>query len=212
MDARNGLAHFYRGSAYFQDGKIDEAERDAETALTLSAEDPRPYVLKSRIFMERLGRRLLKDDKALDKSTLAPALEALERGLKNTKNHPQHKALEEEYDSLVAFSRYFANRGAVSTDINAPPEPGVTPLRILTKPRPGYTDNARMNNIQGRINVLVLFGATGRIERVMFLNRLGGGLDQQVLAAASRITFEPMKRDGQPVPVVKRIEYSFDIY
>jgi protein TonB len=92
------------------------------------------------------------------------------------------------------------------------PLPGVTPLRILSKPQASYTDQARANNIQGTVRVVVLCGANGRIEHVLLLKRLDPGLDRQAVEAAKKIRFEPKMKDGKPVPTVVTIDYSFSIY
>ncbi len=105
--------------------------------------------------------------------------------------------------------------GSGSGDL-APPPPkpvGVTQgLKILSKPRPGYTDAARTNNIQGTVILRVTFLASGQIGSISAVKGLPNGLTEQAIAAARRISFEPQKRDGQGLSVTKQIEYSFSIY
>ncbi|MBA3770617.1 MAG: energy transducer TonB [Blastocatellia bacterium] len=86
------------------------------------------------------------------------------------------------------------------------------PLKILSKPKPGYTDSARTNGKQGTIVLAVLFSANGRIEATLVLKRLGYGLDEHAVNAARRIKFKPKTVGGKPVQVVKMVEYSFAIY
>ena len=88
----------------------------------------------------------------------------------------------------------------------------MVPLKILSKPKPGYTDSARTKGKQGTVVLAVLFGANGRIEGTLLLNRLGYGLDEQAMSAARRIKFEPKTVGGKPVPVVRMVEYSFAVY
>lgn len=85
-------------------------------------------------------------------------------------------------------------------------------LRIISKPRPSYTDSARQQNIQGTVLLKVTFLANGSIGGVSAVKGLGGGLTEQAIAAAKRISFEPAKRGGVPYSVTKTIEYSFNIY
>jgi TonB family protein len=85
-------------------------------------------------------------------------------------------------------------------------------LRIISKPRPNYTDTARTQNIQGTVLLKVTFLANGSIGGVSAVKGLGGGLTEQAIAAAKRISFEPAKRGGVPYTVTKTIEYSFNIY
>ena len=98
-----------------------------------------------------------------------------------------------------------------------PPPPakpvGVTTgLKIISKPRPGYTDAARQNNIQGTVILRVTFLASGQVGSISAVKGLPNGLTEQAIAAARRISFEPAKRDGQGQSVTKQVEYSFSIY
>lgn len=108
--------------------------------------------------------------------------------------------------------------GTGSGGDGAPPPPPVRPagvtsaLKILSKPRPGYTDAARQNNIQGTVILRVTFLASGQIGGISAVKGLPNGLTEQAIAAARRINFEPQKRDGVGQSVTKQIEYSFSIY
>lgn len=97
-----------------------------------------------------------------------------------------------------------------------PPPPvkvGVTSaIKILSKPRPGYTDAARQNNIQGTVILRVTFLASGQVGSISPVKGLPNGLTEQAIAAARRINFEPAMRNGSPQTVTKQIEYSFSIY
>lgn len=107
--------------------------------------------------------------------------------------------------------------GTGGSDGGPPPPPakpvGVTTgLKIISKPRPGYTDAARQNNIQGTVILRVTFLASGQVGSISAVKGLPNGLTEQAIAAARRISFEPAKRDGQGQAVTKQIEYSFSIY
>ena len=99
--------------------------------------------------------------------------------------------------------------------VGAPPPPpvGVTQgLKILSKPRPGYTDSARQANIQGTVILRVTFLASGQIGSIAPVKGLPSGLTEQAIAAARRISFEPAKRNGIGQSVTRQIEYTFSIY
>ena len=85
-------------------------------------------------------------------------------------------------------------------------------LQILSKPRPGYTETARSENIQGTVVLRVTFLASGKIGEVTPVKTLPNGLTEQAIAAAKEIEFEPAVEHGHPVSVTKQIEYSFAIY
>ena len=95
-----------------------------------------------------------------------------------------------------------------------PPRPvGVTQrIKILSKPRPGYTDSARQANIQGTVILRVTFLASGQVGSISPVKGLGNGLTEQAIAAARRIAFEPAKANGVAQSVTLQIEYTFSIY
>ena len=71
-----------------------------------------------------------------------------------------------------------------------------TPVEILDKPRPIYTEEARRAAIEGEVLLEVLFGASGQVRVLRILRGLGYGLDQQAADAAGRIRFRPATREG----------------
>lgn len=85
-------------------------------------------------------------------------------------------------------------------------------LQILSKPRPGYTEAARSENIQGSVVLRVTFLASGQIGEVTPVKTLPNGLTEQAIAAAKEIRFEPASDNGRPVSVTKQVEYTFSIY
>ncbi len=94
-----------------------------------------------------------------------------------------------------------------------PPAAAVTePFKIISKPRPGYTDAARQNQVTGVVRLRVQFLASGQVGSVSPVSGLPNGLTEQAIAAAKSIKFEPMKKNGVPVGTTKVIEYSFTIY
>lgn len=96
-----------------------------------------------------------------------------------------------------------------------PPKPpvGVTSkVKIIAKPRPGYTDPARQNNVQGTVSLRVTFLASGQVGSITPVQRLPHGLTEQAIAAARQIRFEPAKRNGVPVATTMTVLYSFTIY
>lgn len=95
----------------------------------------------------------------------------------------------------------------------APPPPGTTSgLKVLSKPRPGYTDLARRYGIQGSVIIEVEFLASGEIGAVKALTQLPLGLTETALSAGKNIAFQPAYENGVPVTVLKKLEYSFAIY
>ncbi|HEY0427116.1 MAG TPA: energy transducer TonB [Pyrinomonadaceae bacterium] len=88
----------------------------------------------------------------------------------------------------------------------------VTQLKILSKPRALYTDEARANNVQGTVSLKVTFTAAGTIGSISTVSSLPDGLTEQAIAAARQIKFEPAKINGASYSVTKTVAYSFTIY
>lgn len=87
-----------------------------------------------------------------------------------------------------------------------------TSLKILSKPRPAYTEFARFYEITGTIRTRITFLASGEIGTIKPVTKLPFGLVNQAVIAARSIRFEPAMQDGQPVSVTKQVEYQFTIY
>lgn len=93
-----------------------------------------------------------------------------------------------------------------------PIKPVGSNLKIISKPRPEYTEEARENNVQGKVVLEVAFLASGSIGLVKPLTTLPHGLTEKASEAAKQIQFEPPRVDGRPNSVIKKVEYTFAIY
>jgi TonB family protein len=114
---------------------------------------------------------------------------------------------------VKVFNNYF-NKTKDKTSLFQPEseDPSITPLRILSKPKPGYTDSARQSNTTGTIRLAIYFSSKGTIDYILVLKPLQNGLTENAIKAARGIKFEPQMKDGKPVSVIKIVEYSFTIY
>jgi TonB family protein len=86
-----------------------------------------------------------------------------------------------------------------------------TPVEIISKPKPAYTDEARAKKIEGEVSLQVVFTASGevRVERVV--KGLGYGLDDSAQAAAHQIRFKPAQQNGQPVDSTAIVHIVFEL-
>ena len=84
--------------------------------------------------------------------------------------------------------------------------------RLLTKPEPQYTDEARKNQIIGTVRLRVIFSSTGEVVQIRALDTLPFGLTERAIAAARQIKFIPAMKGGQPVSVFMQLEYNFHLY
>jgi len=93
------------------------------------------------------------------------------------------------------------------------PAPLVTErARVLVKPEPQYTEDARRNQITGSVVLRVVFSRTGEVTAIRAIQALPFGLTERAIAAARQIRFRPAIRDGRPVNVYMQLEYNFNLY
>ena len=90
-------------------------------------------------------------------------------------------------------------------------KPAVTPVEILFKPRPVYTEEARKLRVEGEVLLEVMFTASGELKVQKVVRSLGHGLDEAALHAAERIRFKPASRDGQPYDSVALVHINFEL-
>jgi len=93
------------------------------------------------------------------------------------------------------------------TDIAAP----ITPVEIISKPNPAYTDEARELKLEGEVLLEVLFGANGQLHVNRVVRGLGHGLDEAAIAAAGKIQFRPATRNGSPVDSTAIVHVMFQL-
>lgn len=106
--------------------------------------------------------------------------------------------------------------GDVSTQSAAPQRavvnaPATTPVEILSKPKPVYTEEARRLGLQGEVLVQVLFAADGQAHVLGVVQGLGHGLDQAAVNAASQIRFKPAQQSGRPVDSTAVVHVVFQL-
>jgi TonB family protein len=85
-------------------------------------------------------------------------------------------------------------------------------VRLLVKPEPRYTEEARHNQITGTVVLRVVFSSTGSVTQITAMQKLPFGLTEQAIAAARAIKFMPATKDGRPVSVFMQLEYNFNLY
>jgi TonB family protein len=90
-------------------------------------------------------------------------------------------------------------------------KPALTPVEILYKPLPTYTQEARQMHLEGEVLVRVVFGASGNLHVEQVVKGLGHGLDEAALRAAQQIRFRPAWRNGQPYDSTALVHIVFEL-
>jgi protein TonB len=84
--------------------------------------------------------------------------------------------------------------------------------RLLFKPEPQYTEEARRNQITGTVVLRAVFASSGEVVQVRAINSLPFGLTERAIAAARQIKFNPATKNGRAVSVYMNLEYNFNLY
>jgi TonB family protein len=93
-----------------------------------------------------------------------------------------------------------------------PPQQVTERARVLAKPEPQYTEEARRNSISGSVVLRVVFSRSGEVINIRAVQTLPFGLTERAIAAARMIRFRPATKDGRPVNVPMQLEYNFNLY
>ena len=94
------------------------------------------------------------------------------------------------------------------------PGNGVQYPKVLSEMKPNYTSQAMREKIQGDVELQVVIGIDGKVERARVLQSLDKiyGLDEAALQTIKRWTFEPGTMQGKPVPVVVNVNLTFKLH
>jgi TonB family protein len=105
------------------------------------------------------------------------------------------------FDSAIAAPQAHRLDPAPSVIANA--------VRIVAKPKPQYTEEARRLRIEGEVWLDVLFGADGAVRVRGVVRSLGHGLDEAAIAAAREIRFHPANDGHADVDQIATIRVQF---
>jgi TonB family protein len=92
------------------------------------------------------------------------------------------------------------------------------PLKITTRPRPegpffDVCSKVANNATPIVVRLKVTFPASGKITEIDMVKPSGcGHFDKQAVKAAKKIKFKPAVKNGEPVSVIKLIEYALTSY
>ncbi len=209
-------AYYILGMLAYRTGTPVGAYRNAVKAISLDPEHSAAYLLKAESLISSFGNQVGTVVKMEGKRNvlLEEAINDLETYLKKAGNSPSREYAAKTLEAIRLFSEYYGRDDMqLQNQLEPEPEdPRKTPLKVLSKPKPSYTDRARSSGIVGTARVLVLFDKSGKVEHILLLRRLGYGLDEAVIAAAKGIRFEPPTLDGEPYSTARLVEYGFSMY
>jgi len=91
-------------------------------------------------------------------------------------------------------------------------ESGVIGPRVIYRPEPEFSEEARKAKFQGVVGLNVVVGPDGRVHDARVVHSLGMGLDEKAIEGVKLWKFDPAKKDGRPVAVAVFIEVDFHLY
>lgn len=84
--------------------------------------------------------------------------------------------------------------------------------RVLSRPQPQYTEEARENLVQGTVVLRAVFFEDGSVRYIRAVSGLPDGLTERAIEAAREIKFSPALKNGRAVSQYIQIEYNFNLY
>ena len=168
------------------------------TKLTSVAASPQtPKQLEERRQKRKQGEAIL-----------AQSAESLETYLKLNPTDPSANLWREQLVTLKVLS----NAGKVDGELIRHGDEVTTKARVLAKPEPRYSEEARRAQITGTVVLRVVFSADGIIRHILVIRGLPFGLTERAIEAARGIRFSPATIDGVPVSMFVQVEYNFHLY
>ncbi|HKG12017.1 MAG TPA: energy transducer TonB [Pyrinomonadaceae bacterium] len=83
---------------------------------------------------------------------------------------------------------------------------------ITYKPEPGFTKEARENDVYGVVRLRAVLSSKGEVTKLSVVKGLPDGLTRKAIEAATQIRFKPARRYGHAVSQYVTFEYNFSPY
>ncbi len=213
LEPGNFEANYILGVVALRSGAEKEALRFAEAAIKIQPKSAPAYLLKSQALARFFsGGALLSGNGEIDverKDRFGEAAAALERYLELNPNDENKDTWTAQLESLHFYMkpRDAEARKNVFTGKNVEVK-----ARVLSKPEPSYTEQARQRQVEGTVVLRGVFSADGTVKYLLVIQSLPFGLTEQSLAAARKIKFVPATKDGRPVSTYIQLEYNFNLF
>lgn len=102
--------------------------------------------------------------------------------------------------------------GGTDYDRTFSPREVSSKARVISKPEPQYTEEARKNQVVGTVVLRAVFTSGGQVTGIKAVTGLPYGLTERAIAAARQIKFTPATKDGHAVSMYIQLEYNFNLY
>ena len=199
-------AWHWLGLALERQGKSGDALKAHEKAARLGDE-----LLANQLAPANTGKDVAQALVSV-RSQLVEAAESAEKYLALNSKLSGSKLTEWQVraDSLRGFAD-MAGSGNDGLKLYSPKDV-TTRARVLSKPEPTYTEEARRHKTTGTVVLKAIFAANGRVIGIHAVTSLPHGLTERAIVAAQHIKFIPAIKDGHPVSMYMQLEYNFNVY
>jgi len=231
VNPRDAEAHYVLGVVRYREDRFEEAAEEAEAALrakpTLGAAAYLAADSLMALYFDESDRQATlhpvppgatdeerravnaRRDPALEpvRARMRAVADRLESIADSRPNNPEAELWREQAGSM----RFYGRAGGEGSGIFRPSEVTVR-ATILSKPEPGYTEDARLNNVTGVVRLRAVLAADGRVRNIAVVRSLPDGLTEMCVRAARELQFRPAFKDGHAVSQYVTLEYYFHVY
>lgn len=202
---------YYRGVARYYDFDRPKAIEDADKALEIEPAFTKAVFLKmDATLTELVAESKNGGEESKITRMVGSARQALTKCLEVCAGSDL-KQVRDRIESLGVFERYLLRSAGVAM-APLPDDVSKKELKVLSKPRPGYSNKARAGGESGTVILLVEFKSNGNIGYVAVFEALRYGLTERAIIAAQGIRFEPFEVNGKPQTILKFVHYRFSIF
>jgi|SRR5687767_20832 len=205
-------AHYVLGVVGLRAGKKQVALQEAETIIRINPKVAVAYLLKSQALTSFFGDALISnrsESVEIRQARYVDAADALEKFLQLAPNTRDKQTWNEQLESLRFHTASYRKSAGIEVfsgrDVT-------TKARVLKKPEPQYTEEARSNGVNGTVVLRAVFAADGTVKHFLVISGLPDGLTEEAIRAARKIKFTPAAIDGRPVSMFIQLEYNFNLY
>jgi len=230
LDPQSAQAHYVMGAVHFRNERMEEAMREGEEALRLYPDFPAAARLVGEALLNIYNDEF---ERAAGLYPMPPGVNTEAKSAAIEKRHEQVAPTQERMRAAAERLRRLANSAAAggqkegltelaeTLEVYASP-PKNPPLAfrqsevsekaiILSKPEPGFTEEARRNLTTGQVRLRAVLAADGRVRFISVVRGLPDGLTEKCVEAARRIRFKPATLGGRRVSQYVLLEYNFAI-
>ena len=206
-------AYYAIAVAHLRTDKQDEALQNADSAIKINPRFAAAYLVKSQALTTFRGDVLVADESESTearRARFAQAAEALERYLELDPNSAEKLTWVEQVEALRFYSKPSSKNIGERTVFSG--KDVHTKARVLSKPEPAYTNEARASGTMGRVVLRAIFSADGTVKHILVLKALPNGLTEASIRVARRIKFVPATVGGRSVSMFIQLEYNFHLF